>query len=216
MAELEASTNLGARRARPLSPHLQIYRPMLTMMMSIVHRITGAALYFGMAILAWWLLAAASGPNAYASFEAVAGSLIGQIVLFGFTWELIHHALGGIRHLIWDLIYGFEPAEREMLAVATIVGSIALTIAFIVIAVALVGRSHAAVGQILGSPLVAVIMLLFILNTLYHMWIGMQEIVLDYVHDDKLKILALLGNTCFVFAVGFASAFAILKLSFGV
>ena len=79
MAELEASTNLGARRARPLSPHLQIYRPMLTMMMSIVHRITGAALYFGMAILAWWLLAAASGPNAYATFEAVAGSLIGEI-----------------------------------------------------------------------------------------------------------------------------------------
>jgi succinate dehydrogenase / fumarate reductase cytochrome b subunit len=101
---------------------------MLTMMMSIVHRITGAGLYFGMAILAWWLLAAASGPNAYANFEAVAGSLIGQIILFGFTWALIHHALGGIRHLIWDLIYGFEPAEREMLAVATIVGSIALTI----------------------------------------------------------------------------------------
>jgi succinate dehydrogenase / fumarate reductase cytochrome b subunit len=98
------------------------------MMMSIVHRITGAGLYFGMAILAWWLLAAASGPNAYANFEAVAGSLIGQIVLFGFTWALIHHALGGIRHLIWDLIYGFEPAEREMLAVATIVGSVALTI----------------------------------------------------------------------------------------
>ena len=128
MAELEASTSMGARRSRPISPHLQIYRPMLTMMMSIVHRITGAGLYFGMAILAWWLLAAASGQNAYATFEAVAGSLIGQIVLFGFTWALIHHALGGIRHLIWDLIYGFEPAEREMLALATIVGSVALTI----------------------------------------------------------------------------------------
>ena len=98
----------------------------------------------------------------------------------------------------------------------TSAAGIPLTIAFIVIAIALVGRSPAAVGQILGSPLVAVIMLLFMLNTLYHMWIGMQEIVLDYVHDDKLKILALLGNTCFVFAVGFASAFAILKLSFGV
>ena len=98
----------------------------------------------------------------------------------------------------------------------TAAAGIPLTIAFFVIVVALVGRSPAAVGQILGSPLVAVIMLLFIVNTLYHMWIGMQEIVLDYVHDDKLKILALLGNTCFVFAVGFASAFAILKLSFGV
>lgn len=128
MAELEASTTTGARRARPLSPHLQIYRPMLTMMMSIVHRITGAALYFGMALLAWWLLAAASGPNAYANFEWFAGGIIGQIVLFGFTWALLHHALGGIRHLIWDMLYGFEPAEREMLALATIVGSVTLTI----------------------------------------------------------------------------------------
>jgi len=127
MAELEASTNLGARRARPISPHLQIYRPMLTMMMSIVHRITGAALYFGMVLLAWWLLAAASGPNAYANFEAIAGSIIGQIVLFGFTWALLHHALGGIRHLIWDLLYGFEPADREMLVLASVIGSIALT-----------------------------------------------------------------------------------------
>lgn len=128
MAELEASTTTGARRARPISPHLQIYRPMLSMMMSIVHRITGAALYFGMALVAWWLLAAASGPNAYATFEWAAGNIVGQIILFGFTWALLHHMLGGIRHLIWDLIYGFEPAEREMLVLAGLIGSIALTI----------------------------------------------------------------------------------------
>lgn len=128
MAELEASTNMGARRARPLSPHLQIYKPMLTMMMSIVHRITGAGLYFGMPLLAWWLIAAASGPNAYANFEWFIGSFIGRVVLFGFTWALLHHLLGGIRHLIWDTGHGFEPAERERLALATIVGSIALTL----------------------------------------------------------------------------------------
>ncbi len=98
----------------------------------------------------------------------------------------------------------------------TSAAGVLLTIAFLVIVISLVGRTHAAVVQILGSPLVAVVMLLFIVNMLYHMWIGMQEIVLDYVHEDKLKILALLGNTCFVFAVGFAAAFAILKLSFGV
>jgi len=128
MAELEASTTTGARRARPISPHLQIYRPMLSMMMSIVHRITGAALYFGMALVAWWLLAAAGGPNAYATFEWAVGNIVGQIILFGFTWALLHHMLGGIRHLIWDLIYGFEPAEREMLVLASLIGSIALTI----------------------------------------------------------------------------------------
>jgi succinate dehydrogenase / fumarate reductase, membrane anchor subunit len=98
----------------------------------------------------------------------------------------------------------------------TSVAGIPLTIALIVIVIALLGRNHAAVVQILGSPLVAVIMLLFIINSAYHMWIGMQEIILDYVHEDLLKLAALMANTFFVFAVGFASAFAILKLSFGV
>jgi len=98
----------------------------------------------------------------------------------------------------------------------TSVAGVPLTIALIIIVMALMGRSHAAVVQILGSPLVAVIMLLFILNTAYHMWIGMQEIILDYVHDDLVKFLSLLANTFFVFAVALASVFAILKLSFGV
>jgi len=98
----------------------------------------------------------------------------------------------------------------------TSVAGIPLTIAFVIIVTALLGRSHAAVVQILGSPIVAIIMLLFIVNSAYHMWIGMQEIILDYVHEDKLKLLALMTNTFFVFAVALASCFAILKLSFGV
>ena len=114
--------------ARPLSPHLQIYRPMLTMMMSIVHRITGFGLYFGTLLLAWWFLAAASGPNGYAKFERFAGSIVGRLVLFGYTWALIHHMLGGIRHLIWDTGHGFGPSEREWLAAANLIGSIAITV----------------------------------------------------------------------------------------
>jgi succinate dehydrogenase / fumarate reductase membrane anchor subunit len=98
----------------------------------------------------------------------------------------------------------------------TAVAGIPLTIAFIVILVALMGRSHAAVVQILGSPIIAIIMLLFIVNTVYHMWIGMQEILLDYVHEDMLKFVSLMANTFFCFAVALASVFAILKLSFGV
>src|ERR1700732_4135839 len=113
---------------RPLSPHLSIYKPMLTMMMSIVHRITGAALYVGTLLLAWWLLAAASGPNAYATFQAAASSIVGRVVLLGYTWALVHHMLGGIRHLIWDTGAGFGPAEREWLARANLIGSIVLTI----------------------------------------------------------------------------------------
>ena len=126
MAELEARARAGA--SRPLSPHLQIYKPMLTMMMSIAHRLTGAALYFGMLLFAWWLIAAAAGANTYAGFETFMGSLIGRLILFGYTWALLHHLLGGIRHLIWDTLHGLEPAEREMLAAATLIGSIALTI----------------------------------------------------------------------------------------
>ena len=98
----------------------------------------------------------------------------------------------------------------------TSVAGIPLTIALLIIVVALLGRSHAAVVQILGSPLVAIIMLLFIINITYHMWIGMQEIIIDYVHDDKWKLLSLMANTFFVFAIGLASVYAILKLSFGV
>jgi succinate dehydrogenase / fumarate reductase cytochrome b subunit len=128
MAEFEAHAAAGTQRPRPLSPHLQIYKPMLSMMMSILHRITGAALYFGMALLAWWLIAAASGPNAYSTFQWFIGSLVGQVILFGYTWALVHHMLGGIRHLVWDSLRGFEPAEREMLVLANLVGSIALTL----------------------------------------------------------------------------------------
>ena len=94
------------------------------MMMSIVHRITGGGLYFGTLLLVWWLIAAASGPNAYAKFEWFMGTLIGRLILFGYTWALIHHMLGGIRHLIWDTGHGFGPDEREWLAPRNLVGSI--------------------------------------------------------------------------------------------
>jgi succinate dehydrogenase cytochrome b subunit len=126
MPELEG--DVTQQQIRPLSPHLQIYRPTLTMIMSIVHRITGAALYFGTLLLAWWLIAAASGPNTYANFDWFIGTFIGRFILFGYTWALVHHMLGGIRHLIWDTLHGFEPAEREWLTLATLIGSVSLTL----------------------------------------------------------------------------------------
>jgi succinate dehydrogenase / fumarate reductase membrane anchor subunit len=98
----------------------------------------------------------------------------------------------------------------------TSVAAIPLSIALVLIVFMLMGRSHAAVVQILASPVVAVIMLLFILNSAYHMWIGMQEIILDYVHADNLKFLTLMANTFFTFAMALACSFAILKLAFGV
>jgi succinate dehydrogenase / fumarate reductase, membrane anchor subunit len=98
----------------------------------------------------------------------------------------------------------------------TSVAGVPLTIAFIVIVIALLGRNHAAAVQILGSPLVAILMLLFILTTVYHMCIGMQEIILDYVHDEMWKYIALMANTFYGVAVALTSTYAILKLSFGV
>src|SRR4029078_8227478 len=98
----------------------------------------------------------------------------------------------------------------------TSVAGIPLTIALLLIVTALLGRSHAAVVQILASPIVSIIVLLFIINTAYHMWIGMQEIILDYVHDETWKLLSLMANTFFVCAVSLASVYAVLRLSFGV
>ena len=125
---------MAARIERPLSPHLQTYRVTLTMALSIIHRATGVALYFGTLLLAWWLIATASGPGAYATLQAFTSSWIGRVVVFGYTWALLHHMLGGIRHLIWDLGYGFGPSEREWLTRAALFGSITLTIVVWIIA----------------------------------------------------------------------------------
>jgi len=113
---------------RPLSPHLQVFRPLITMVMSIAHRITGAALYFGTILVAWWLMAAASGPEQFAIVDGFFGSLFGRLILFGYTWALVHHMLGGIRHFFWDMGAGFELSTANRVAWATIIGSVMLTI----------------------------------------------------------------------------------------
>lgn len=125
--------------ARPVSPHLQIYRPPINMVMSILHRITGAALYFGTLLLAWWLTAAAVGPDYFAFVDGIATSWIGRIVLLGYTWALMHHLLGGIRHLIWDAGHGFELRTVDLLSWGTLVGSVLLTLAIWLAAYAIRG-----------------------------------------------------------------------------
>lgn len=117
-----------APRARPVSPHLQIYRFTMTMTMSIVHRITGIANYAGTAILALWLLSAAVGGAFFDLSNLILGSWFGQLVLFGYTWSLFHHALGGIRHFVWDFLQAMDPAGREMIVRLQLALSILLTI----------------------------------------------------------------------------------------
>ncbi len=93
---------------RPLSPHLQVYQPQLTSVLSILHRGTGVALALGTPLLVYWLTAAAAGPDAYASAESFFGNWFVQLLLFGWTFALFYHLCNGIRHLIWDLGFGFE------------------------------------------------------------------------------------------------------------
>ncbi len=133
MAEAKNRT-VSPEARRPLSPHLQIYRPMLTMMMSIMHRITGVALYAGTLLLAWWLIAASTDARAFDTANSVLTSIPGQIVLLGFTWALFHHLFGGIRHFIWDTGRGMDHPEREYLAQATLIGGIVLTVVVWVVA----------------------------------------------------------------------------------
>lgn len=114
--------------ARPLSPHLQIYRPMLSMMMSIMHRLTGAALYFGTILFVWWLAAAAQPDGYFDLVQGFFGHWFGRLILFGYTWALVHHMLGGLRHLYWDTGRGFALPTVEKLVWANLIGSIALTI----------------------------------------------------------------------------------------
>jgi succinate dehydrogenase / fumarate reductase, cytochrome b subunit len=116
-------------RPRPLSPHLSVYRFTLTMTMSIVHRITGGALYVGTLLLVIWLAAAAIGEPALGLVQGFFGFWLGQLILFGFTWALFHHMVGGLRHLVWDTGSWLYHPQREWLAWTNLIAPIVLTLA---------------------------------------------------------------------------------------
>jgi succinate dehydrogenase / fumarate reductase cytochrome b subunit len=118
-----------AKRQRPLSPHLQIYRWPVTMATSITHRATGMALYIGALFLTWWLVALAYGADAYASFQSVANSWIGTLVLVGYTWALIYHLCNGMRHLQWDMGGLLENVTAERSGIIVYIASVLLTAA---------------------------------------------------------------------------------------
>jgi len=122
------STTPQNKVQRPLSPHLQIYKPMLTMTMSIVHRITGVILLFATILLAWWLIAAAAGPEYFVYVEGLLTSIFGRLILFGVTWALLHHAISGLKHLLWDTGRGFDLKFIEVLAKGSLITSIVLTL----------------------------------------------------------------------------------------
>src|SRR5205814_305449 len=125
-----SQARMATTKSRPLSPHLGIWRWGPHMVVSILHRMTGVALSFaGLAILTWWLMAIANGPDAYAAFAKAATHPLGLVVLIGLTWSFFQHLLSGIRHLVMDTGTAFELGINKTFAVLTIVGSVLLTAA---------------------------------------------------------------------------------------
>lgn len=113
---------------RPLSPHLQVYRPQITSTLSILHRLTGLALAVGTLLLTWWLVAAAAGPEAFATAQGFIGSILGRLLLFGWTVALFYHLCNGIRHLVWDAGYGFGIETTTRSGWAVVIATAALTL----------------------------------------------------------------------------------------
>jgi len=113
---------------RPLSPHLTIFKPIMTMMMSIAHRITGVGLYGGMALLALFLLGAGVGGGAFSAVSWIATGFIGNLLVLMIVWAIFHHLLGGVRHALWDRGLYMDPKGRELVAQGTLVGGILLTL----------------------------------------------------------------------------------------
>ena len=117
-----------ASAQRPLSPHLQVYRWQITMVMSIAHRASGIALSVGSVALVFWLLALANGPDAFEIAQAIAGSWLGYLCLAGWSFCLFYHLVNGIRHLAWDMGFGFEIPQLYASGWFTLVAAAGLTI----------------------------------------------------------------------------------------
>jgi succinate dehydrogenase cytochrome b subunit len=113
---------------RPLSPHLQIYKPQLTSVLSVTHRATGLALAVGTLMLVWWLLAAAAGPGPFAVAQGFWYSWIGRLLLLGWSWSLFYHLCNGIRHLCWDAGWGYEIAAAYRSGWLVVGASVVLTL----------------------------------------------------------------------------------------
>jgi len=113
---------------RPLSPHLQIYRPQLTSVLSITHRMTGVFLSLGTLVLLFWLSAAASGPDAYAAARSVLDMFVVKLVMFGWTWAFFYHLCNGLRHLAWDAGYGFDIPKAYASGYAVLATSVVVTL----------------------------------------------------------------------------------------
>lgn len=135
-ALMVARDSSGKLVRRPLSPHLQIYKPQITTIISILHRLSGVALSVGALLLVWWLVAAAMGAAPFATVQGFLGSIFGWFLLLGWTAALWFHFCSGIRHLVWDAGYGFEKSEYSASGWAVVIGTGVLTVLTWIVALA--------------------------------------------------------------------------------
>lgn len=119
---------------RPLSPHLQVYRPQITSVLSILHRVTGVALTLGTLLLTYWLVAAGYGAEEFETAQGFMGSWIGHLILWGFTFSLFYHLFNGIRHLIWDFGWGFEIPQVQRSGYIMLAATVVFTVITLIVA----------------------------------------------------------------------------------
>ncbi len=127
-ALMVAHTSDGKLVRRPLSPHMQVYTPQLTSLLSIMNRVTGLAISAGTVLMVWWLVAASSGPSAFSTVQGFIASPLGLFMLFGWTASLFYHFFGGLRHLAWDAGYGYDLPQTHASGWAVVIATVVATV----------------------------------------------------------------------------------------
>ena len=220
---------------RPLSPHLQVWKFHPTMLSSILHRASGMVNYVGVVLVAIWLIALASGEAAYVGLMDFLNGPIKILVLLalaGFTLSLVYHLLNGFRHLVWDLGKGFDPVGSNQRSLLIMTTSVVLTaviwlLGLGVFAVALLilvpiftwslakygFADYESARAWVGSPLGAIVTLLTLTAAFYHMRLGLQVVIEDYIHKAGPKIVLLLANTLLAAGLWLATLYAVLSVA---
>ena len=130
-ALFRGQTSAGSPVRRPMSPHLQVYKPQLTSVLSICNRLSGIATSVGTLLMVWWLVAASEGPRAFGHVQWFAGSIVGIAVLVGWTLALVYHFFAGLRHLSWDAGLGFDLLKGHRSGWATVAATIVFTVVIV-------------------------------------------------------------------------------------
>ena len=228
-------------KPRPLSPHLQIYKWQLTSLMSIGHRASGIALSLGSILIVTWLVTLASGPELFSIASLVISHWFGQFILFGFSVVLFYHLLNGIRHLSWDIGYGFNLSIVYKTGYAvlftalfltivtwltvwfglnhwitqrvTAIALVPLTIWFVSILAMMKDSSYQSSLNLVSNPFNATILILLILSMFWHAQLGLQVVFEDYISNKNTRMFCIITMKFFMTVIGLLSALSVLRIA---